>query len=88
MVITDYDSVNLPTSLPRALLNRIYDIDPYSGSGNNMLGIANDVEELINIYPEAQVTVNPTWKDEEQNVITVNADVKFVINDEDAPYAL
>ena len=88
MIITVYNSVNLPTSLPRALLNRIYDVNPYSGSGNNMLGIADDVEELINIYPEAQVTVNPTWKDEEQNVVTVNADVKFVINDEDAPYAL
>lgn len=88
MVITDYNSVNLPTSLPGALLNRIYDVDPYFGSNGNMLGIANDVEELVNTYSEAQVTVNPIWKDESQNVITVNTDVKFVINNEEAPYAL
>lgn len=88
MVITDYNSVNLPTSLPRALLNRIYDVDPYFGSNGNMLGIADDVKELISTCPEAQVTVNPIWKDENQNVITVNTDVKFVINNEEAPYAL
>lgn len=89
MVITDYNSVNLPSSLPGALLNRIYNVDPYFGSSNsNLLGIADDVEELINTCPEAQVTVNPIWKDENQNVITVNTDVKFVINNEEAPYAL
>lgn len=88
MVISDYNEVNLPTALPGALLNRIYDVDPYFGSNNNMLGIADDIKKQINTCPEAGVTVSPVWKDENQNVITVNTDVKFVINNDEAPYAL
>lgn len=88
MVISDYNEVNLPTSLPGALLNRSVEVDPYFGSSGNMLGISDDIKELINTYPEAEVTVKPVWKDESQNVITVNTDVKFVINNVEAPYAL
>lgn len=74
--------------LPSATLNRTQIVDPYFGSSDAMLGIVDDVEALLQVPAIAEVSVSPVWNDEANTVINVKTDVSFIIDSEDAPYAL
>lgn len=78
-------------SVPSVFLNRINNMeffDPYFGSsqGSTILGIFDDFE-LMRGAAEAEVVARPQWN-ENQTAINVKADVTFLYNRDDAPYAL
>lgn len=89
MYVDDFDDVlAMASGYPSATINRTSIIDPYFGSGSNMLGIYDDVDAAAEIPAIAELGLTATWGDEAMTTINVSTDVTFLMSSTDAPYAL
>ena len=75
-------------SYPVARLNRDLEGDPYAGSSSKVYGIKDDFEYERSILSEAAVEISATWANADNTRISVNTDVTFQINADEAPYSL
>lgn len=78
---------NAVSGVPSAFLNRINSVDPYFGSGQNMLGIYDDMDAELAKPCIAGVTASAKW-DTDMNKISVTTNVEFGFDSDNANYGI
>ena len=73
---------------PGALVNRIYDVDPYYGMGNDDFGIEKFYLDLAKSVPVADVWGSLEWSDAEQTGVIMHGNARFVKSIAGADYRL
>ena len=76
------------TGIPYAMVDRMEDGDPYRGYQHRGFGMENIVVRNLARMSEASVELKSASWNEAENAITLETDVVFQYNRDDAPYAL
>lgn len=88
MYCSAYNAVtNKASGVPAAWLNRINAVDPYFGSGGDMLGIYDDMDAELAKPAVAGITASAKW-DADMNKISVTTNVEFGFNSDKADYGI
>ena len=78
---------NYVAGFPDAYIDRVQEVDPYYGSGNNEFGVADDLKARSEVFGQANIDVTAELSEDGRQVI-VNTDVTFPFDVEDGTYVL
>lgn len=68
---------NTPSGYPSAVVNRMYQVDPYYGAGSVPFGINAFWQELCKQFTPASIEATAAWTDTNEEVIEATATMRF-----------
>lgn len=75
-------------SFPNGYLDRVQNVNPFSGSSGASLGIKDDWKRRQNIIAPASIELKAVWADEAQTKLEVTSTTTFVRDFKNSPYQL
>lgn len=79
---------NEVNSFPNGYLDRVQNVNPFSGSSGASLGIKDDWKRRQNIIAPASIELKAVWADEAQTKLEVTSTTTFVRDFKNSPYQL
>ena len=75
-------------SFPNGYLDRVLNVNPFSGTNGGSLGIKDDWKRRQNIIAPASIELKAVWADEAQTKLEVTSTTTFVRDFKNSPYQL
>lgn len=75
-------------SFPNGYLDRVLNVNPFSGTSGGSLGIKDDWKRRQNIIAPASIELKAVWADEAQTKLEVTSTTTFVRDFKNSPYQL
>lgn len=75
-------------SFPNGYLDRVQNVNPFSGTSGASLGIKDDWKRRQNIIAPASIELKAVWADEAQTKLEVTSTTTFVRDFKNSPYQL